>query len=66
MTREELLKTDGIRDDDEFWKDGVAPYQIIAKKASACHISLMEMVKFIDGLSDWEIMEACEELRGED
>lgn len=66
MTREELLKGDGIRDDNEFWKDGAAAYQIIAKKASACHISLMEMAEFIDSLSNWEIMEACEKLRGED
>lgn len=65
MTKEELLKADGIRDDDEFWKDGAAAYQIIAGKASACHVSLMEMAEFIGSLSNWEIMEACEKLRGE-
>lgn len=65
MTKEELLKGEGIRDDDEFWKDGAVAYQIIAKKATRCHLTLMEMAEYIDSLSDWEIMAECEEIRGE-
>lgn len=66
MTKEELLSGEGVRDDDEFWKDGAVAYQIIARKATNCHLTLMEIAEYIDSLSDWEIMEACEELRGED
>lgn len=52
-----------IRDDDEFWLNGAVAYQIIARKASRCHLTLMQMAEHIDSLSDWEIMAEAEEIR---
>lgn len=61
-----MMPDEEIRDDDEFWLNGAVAYQIIARKASRCHLTLMEMANYIDSLSDWDIMAGVEEIREEE
>lgn len=44
-------------------KDTDKALQIIVQKAERCHLTLLELAKYIDSLSDWEIMAECEEMR---